>query len=80
MWTVSEEKLPAAGVPPSNEQGVVLPFPMHRVPRLQSLSDDQVARLVWLLNQTEQIEKLLSDGKALMAGCPVARQILGGDR
>lgn len=77
---MSEEKLPVVvgGVPPSDD--VVVPFPMHRTPRLQNLSDDQVARLVWLLNQTEQIERLLTDSKTLISSCPVARQILGGNQ
>jgi hypothetical protein len=44
---------------------------------LQNLSDDQMTRLLWLLNQTELLEKLLRhDIPKLTHGCPVARAIL----
>lgn len=64
---------PKEAEPPAN----VVPFPSHRAPRVQSLSDDQMTRLIWLLNQTELIEQILRiDFPKLTQGCPVARQLL----
>lgn len=58
-------------------RGNVVAFTNHRIPRLQHLSDDQMTRLLWLLNQTEILEKLLrNDLPKLQHGCPVARAIL----
>ena len=61
--------------PPASDTNVIA-FP-GRAPRIQGFSDDQMTRLIWLLNQTEILEKLLrNDMPKLMNGCPVARQIL----
>lgn len=69
-----QEEVKAATEPPASN---VIAFTNHRIPRLQHLSDDQMARLIWLLNQTELLEKLLrNDVPKLMHGCPVARQLL----
>lgn len=71
---MSEAELQDAVEPPNN----VIEFTSRsRVPRLQHLSDDQMTRLLWLLNQTELLEKLLrQDLPKLMTGCPVAQRIL----
>jgi hypothetical protein len=62
---------------PPATRGNIVAFTNHRIPRLQHLSDDQMTRLLWLLNQTELLEKLLRhDIPKLTHGCPVAKAIL----
>lgn len=62
--------------PPTSDCNVIA-FPVGRAPRIQGFSDDQMVRLIWLLNQTEVLEKLIrNDVPKLMHGCPIARQIL----
>lgn len=80
---MTELKIEEPAEPPAwaddwrSETGKVLRFPMQRVPRLQNLSDDQVSRLIWLLNQTEVLEKLIyEDLPKLQHGCPIAHAIL----
>lgn len=65
------------GLRKSDEVGGDNVLPFHRLPRLQNLSDDQIARLLRLLALAERIEETVAATEALSVGCPVARSVLG---